>query len=45
MSKFRNREPDVRVTKNLELVHSDLASPMNVVGKGGFKYALTLVDD
>ncbi|KAK3880550.1 hypothetical protein Pcinc_014947 [Petrolisthes cinctipes] len=45
MSKSTNRKPDKRATRNLDLVHSDLAGPMNVVGKGGFKYAITFVDD
>lgn len=45
ITNFRNREPDIRATRNLELVHSDLAGPMNVVGKGGFKYAISFVDD
>ena len=40
-----NREPDVRATKAFELVHTDLAGPINPVAKDGFKYAIIFVDD
>ena len=45
MAQYRSREPDLRATTNLELVHCDLAGPINVIGKEGFKFAITFVDD
>ena len=45
MSQYRSREPDMRATSNLELVHCDLAGPINVVGREGYKFAITFVDD
>ena len=38
-------EPDVRATKAFELVHTDLAGPIDPVAKDGFKYAIIFVDD
>ena len=45
MTQFRSREPDARAKNNLELVHCDLAGPINVISKGGYKFAITFVDD
>ena len=41
----RNRTPDARATKPLELIHTDLAGPMNVPAKDQFKYAISFTDD
>ena len=41
----RNREPDIRATKPFELVHTDLAGPIDPVAKDGFRYAMIFVDD
>ena len=41
----RNRDPDVRATKPLELVHTDLAGPIHPESKEGYKYALSFTDD
>ncbi len=41
----RNREPDTRANAALELVHTDLAGPIDPEGKDGFKYALAFTDD
>lgn len=35
-----NRRPDDRVTKLLEKVHTDIASPVNPVSKNGFEYCI-----
>ena len=40
-----SRIHDRRAKAPLELVHSDLAGPVNPVGKDGFNYALSFVDD
>lgn len=45
MTQFRNREPDERARSVLDLVHCDLAGPIDPVAKDGFKYALSFVDD
>lgn len=45
MCKFRNREPDDKAKKVLDLVHCDLAGPIDPVAKDGFKYAIVFVDD
>ena len=45
MNQLRNRNPDRRAKAPLDLVHSDLAGPINPVGKDGFSYALSFVDD
>ena len=41
----RNRMPDARATKPFELIHTDLAGPIDPVAKDGFKYAIIFVDD
>lgn len=41
----RNREPDSRAKAPLELIHTDLAGPVDPVAKDGFKYALAFTDD
>ena len=45
MSQHRSREPDERATCPLELVHCDLAGPVDPTAKYGFRYALSFVDD
>lgn len=45
MCEFRNRKPDQRATDSLDLVHCDLAGPIDPVARGGFRYALSFVDD
>uniref|UniRef100_A0A1A8B2B7 Retrovirus-related Pol poly from transposon TNT 1-94 n=1 Tax=Nothobranchius furzeri TaxID=105023 RepID=A0A1A8B2B7_NOTFU len=42
---YRNRKPDRRANKPLELVHTDLAGPISPASKDGHKYALSFVDD
>ena len=41
----RNREPDVRAKAALQLIHTDLADPIDPVTKEGFKYTLAFTDD
>ena len=45
LSQSRNRSPDERANKPLELVHCDLSGPIEPVAKDGFKYVLSFVDD
>ena len=45
MCEFRNRKPDQRATDSLDLVHCDLAGPIDPVARDGFRYALSFVDD
>ena len=45
MCEFRNRKPDQRATDPLDLVHCDLAGPIDPVARDGFRYALSFVDD
>ena len=41
----RNRGPDAKAQHPLDLVHTDLAGPINVTAKDGFKYAISFTDD
>ena len=41
----RNRAPDERAKACMELVHTDLAGPINPVAREGFRYAISFVDD
>ena len=45
MTQSRNREPDQKATQRLELVHCDLAGPIDPISLGGFKYCMSYVDD
>jgi hypothetical protein len=45
MKQYRSREPDKRANGPLELVHCDLAGPVDPESKDGFRYALGFVDD
>ena len=40
-----NRHPDARATYPLELVHTDLAGPINPVVKDGFRYEMVFTAD
>lgn len=41
----RNRGPHVRAIKLLEMIHTDLAGPINPVSKEGLKYCIVFTDD
>ena len=41
----RNRTPDARAEKPIELVHSDVTGPITPPAKDGYKYAITFTDD
>ena len=45
MTNDRNRNPRVRSTDPLQLVHTDLAGPIDPVSSEGFKYAIAFTDD
>ena len=45
MCQIRNREPDERAKMPLEVVHCDLAGPIDPIARGDFKYTLYFVDD
>jgi hypothetical protein len=45
MTQSRNRAPDARASAPLELVHTDLASPVTPVARDGFRYAISFIDD
>ena len=45
MTQFRNRYPDERAKSTLQLVHCDLAGPIDPIAREGFRYAITFVDD
>jgi hypothetical protein len=45
MTQPRNRKPDRRAKNILELVHCDLAGPVDPIAKEGLRYALAFVDD
>ena len=40
-----NRQPDSRATYPFQLVHTDLAGPLELVALDGFKYIINFVDD
>ncbi|KAF3688288.1 Copia protein Gag-int-pol protein Copia VLP protein Copia protease [Channa argus] len=44
-SQTRNREPDIKAKKPLELVHTDLAGPMPTPTVEGYRYAQSFTDD
>ena len=41
----RNKQPHVRTTYPFELVHTDLAGPIDPIAKDGFKYVISFTDD
>ena len=41
----RNHQTDTRATKPFELVHTDLAGPIDPVAMDGFRYAMIFTDD
>ncbi|CAB4035581.1 Retrovirus-related Pol poly from transposon TNT 1-94, partial [Paramuricea clavata] len=45
MTQSRNRNPDVRSKAPLELVHADLAGPVDPMSKEGFRYTIAFTDD
>ena len=45
MTEYRNRNPDRRATAPLELVHTDLAGPIEPADRNGYKYVMAMVDD
>ena len=44
-SNQRNHEADTRATKPFELVHTDLAGPIEPMAKDGFRYVIIFTDD
>lgn len=44
-SPFHSRDPSLRATKPLMLVHSDLCGPLSIPSIGGASYFLTFIDD
>ena len=45
MTQHRNREPDRRADSILQLVHCDIAGPIDPITKDGFQYVLGFIDD
>ena len=45
MVNLRNKQPDDRAEKPLELVHLDLAGPIEPAALDGYRYSLVCVDD
>ena len=45
MCQMRNKAPDVRAKAPLDFVHCDLTGPIDPIGRDGFRYALSFVDD
>ena len=45
MTEDRSRKPRVRSAVPLELVHTDLAGPVEPVSREGFRYAIVFTDD
>ena len=45
MTESFSRNPDAKATSILELVHTDIAGPIDPVSKDGSKYCICFVDD
>ena len=45
MPQYPNQNPDRKASKLFELVHCDLAGPIESIAFEGFKYCLIFVDD
>ena len=45
MTQYRSREADMKANSILELVHCDLAGPIEPVAREGFRYVLGFIDD
>ena len=45
MTQSRNRNQDARATAPLELVHTDLAGPIDPVSREGFRHSIAFTDD
>ena len=41
----RNRQPDRRAASTFELIHTDLAGPIEPADINGHRYAITFIDD
>ena len=41
----RNKKPDARATRPLQLIHTDLSGPVNVTAKDNFRFAISFTDD
>ena len=44
-AQYRNKNPDRKAQEVLELVHCDIAGPVDPVAKCNYKYAINFVDD
>jgi len=44
-SQYRNRLPDTKARHTLDLVHCDIAGPIDPIARDNFKYAINFVDD
>lgn len=45
MIESRNRNPDARAAKPLELVHTDLAEPIDLSSREGFRHSIAFTGD
>ena len=45
MSQYRSRQPDRKASKKLDLVHCDIAGPIDPPAKEGFRYSISFVDE
>ena len=45
MTQSRNKDPDLKATQPLELVHCDVVGPIDPIAHGGYKYGVSFVDD
>ena len=45
MIQSRNKNPDAHTTKPLELVHTDLAGPIDPASREDFRYSIAFTDD
>ena len=45
MSQYRSRQADRKASKKLDLVHCDIAGPIDPPAKEGFRYSISFVDD
>ena len=45
MTQMHNRKVDSKSNSTLELVHTDLAGPIDPISTEGYRYAITFTDD
>ena len=45
MTQSRNRNPDIRSKAPLQLLHTDLAGPIDPMSNEGFRYSIAFTDD